>query len=90
MRTLLIFMFETGDSTCKHWNVPVIISSNFSSDDFHEIEDSTLSFIESGNAYSEDMEYEDIVESVMSAANYQWKFVNGKAPECDCIYTLVI
>lgn len=61
-RTLCIFSFETGDSSCTYYDVPALV--------YGEV--NRASIMEKLKAFgSEDLEYEDIVEESLNALNYK-------------------
>ena len=70
MNTLIIFQFETGDSSVRYYDVP-IIAKNCSMDKCKEIEDSIASFVEK---MDEDLDYEDMVETVMNESGVEYGF----------------
>ena len=80
LAVLLIFAFQTGDSTCSFWNENIILSADQTNLDsmVDSIEDSLSSFLDSG----EDFDYGFAVESVMKQSGFQWeRFIfNNKTP----------
>lgn len=84
MKILTVFCFETGDSTCRYWQVPTVVYGEMKH--MREIEDSFSGYLES--AVSDDKDYEDMVEDVLNASALKWEWANEKIPESDCLYTI--
>jgi len=80
MKTLVIFDFETGDTSCPDWYEIVVVDGEFS---VAEIKKNFLSYCESN--LSDDEQFDEIVKGVMSATGLKWSFVNGKTPELDAV-----
>jgi len=87
IKTLLQFMFETGDSTCRYYSVLVVVKSETWLDT-GTLEDGLESFMDS--LASDDLEHEDQVEFFMNESGLSWSFVGSTIPECSTIYTLWI
>ena len=87
MNTLLIVQFETGDSSVKYYEVPVIIKEECTWDKLGEIEDSFAAFVES---MDDDLDYEDIVQAVMDASGVDYEFCLGDIPACKYFRTIQI
>lgn len=87
MNTLLIVQFETGDSSVKYYEVPVIIKGECSWDTLHEIEDSFAAFIE---AMDDDLDYEDMVQAVMDVSGLEYEFCLGGIPACKYFRTIQV
>ena len=85
-KVLLVFNFETGDESCKYWQVLTTITGNRRN--VAEIEDSFASYCDSDAA--DDKTYEEMVEEVLDESHLDWSFIGGKIPECDYMHTLWI
>lgn len=86
MNTLIIIQFETGDSSVKYYEVP-IIAKDCSWQKCNEIEDSFASFIESED---DELDYEDIVAKAMDESGLKYEFSQGNIPACNLIRTIQI
>ena len=86
MNTLLIIQFETGDSSVRYYEVPIVVKE-CSWAKCNEIEDSFASFVESED---DDLEYEDVVEKVMEASGLKYEFSQGDIPACKLVRTIQI
>ena len=80
---LLILNFQTGEPSCPYWTIPVLVEENF---DGATLEDAFSSFFESD--YDEDLDFEDIVNDVLSSMGWKWHFVDTKIPSCDYMHTM--
>ncbi len=67
---LCIFLFETGDATCRYWDVPKLVYCH-STGDLDSIEDSFDAYLDSDA--SEDKEYDEMVEEVLNASGLRWR-----------------
>lgn len=86
MSGLLIFQFETGDSSVKYYEVLIIVRS-CTWGRVKEIEDSISSFMET---MDEDLDYEDIVDTVMYHSGFGYSFVQGNIPSCQYVRTIQV
>lgn len=86
MNGLLIVQFETGDSSVRYYEVPVVVQ-NCTWGQVKEIEDSFSSFIET---MDEDLDYEDIVDAVMSHSGFDYTFIQSDIPSCKYVRTIQI
>ena len=74
MQDLIIFCFETGDSSVPYWRELVLVDHDKM--DYGTLEDSISSYMDS--VASDDKEYEDMAIDVMNASGWQWKwFTSG-------------
>ena len=87
MNTILQFMFETGDASCKYYEVYVIVQSE-DYIDYATIEDSIVSYFDSVD--TDDTEYEDNVEDIMRESGLSWSFMGSVIPESKAIHTFWI
>ncbi len=83
MTTLLIFMFETGDSSCPYWNVPVVVYEPYAPG---KIETKARIYMDD----NPESGYDEAVEYVMNDAGVRWEWVAGKIPECDRLNILIV
>lgn len=83
MTTLLIFMFETGDSSCPYWNMPVIVYERY---DPGALESKARIYMDD-NPYSG---YDEVTERILNDAGVRWKWIDGKIPECDRLDILIV
>ena len=83
MTTLLIFMFETGDSSCQYWNEPVVVYEPYAPG---KIETKARIYMDD----NPESGYDEAVEYVMNDAGIRWEWVAGKIPECDRLDILIV
>lgn len=83
MTTLLIFMFETGDSSCPYWNVPVFVSGPYVPG---TLETKTRILMDD----NPDIDYAEAAETVLDNAGVRWKWIDGKIPECDRLDIILV
>ena len=88
MNYILQFNFETGDKSCKYYQIYIVVNSPDHLD-FEALEDSIVSYFES-NASSEDLEYEDNVEDIMRESGLIWRFMHEGVPESKLIHSFWI
>jgi len=88
MNYILQFNFETGDASCKYYQVYVVIKSE-ERPDFETIEDSISSYFESSSR-DEDLEYDDNVEEIMNESGLEWNFMRDDVPKSELIHSLWI
>ena len=70
MKTLLIILYDTGDSSCLFWDEPVIVN-DLSIDKLHELEDSFSSYYESSEC--DDKSFEEATDDVLNASGLKWE-----------------
>ena len=88
-RTILQFNFETGDASCKYYQVYIIVESQntpLTQDVLYTLEDSIMSYLDS-TAADDDPEYEDTVKDIMRESGLAWSFVATVIPESHKIYS---
>lgn len=85
MKILVVFNFETGDRDCRYWQETRVVQCD--KEQLIEIEDCFSSYLDS--ELSEDKEYEDMVDEVLSSTNLQWSNPIN-IPECDYMHTFWI
>ena len=86
MNIILQFNFETGDKSCRCYQVYIIVK-NLNNFDYSEFEDSISSYFESND---DDLDYEDHVEAIMRESGLTWEFKGAIIPESKSIYSLWI
>ena len=87
MKILIVLNFETGDSICRYWQELVVADCEFG--DIDTIEDAMSSYIDNPD-FDDDAEYDEVVRNVMNASGFDWFYVSGKVPECDCMRTIYV
>jgi len=90
-RTILQFNFETGDASCKYYQVYAIVESQntpLAQEALDTLEDSIMSYFE--NARTDDVEYEDTVEDIMRESSLSWTFAGAIIPKSHRIYSFWI
>lgn len=87
MNTLLIFQFETGDSSVRYYEVPIVITSGCNWDKLREVENSIDSFVRNVHG---DCDYEDMVEAVMNKSGLIYEFIQSDIPQCQMLRTIQI
>jgi hypothetical protein len=88
MNIILQFNFEIGDTSCKYYQVYVVVACS-DYPDFETIEDSISSYFES-TISDTDLDYEDYVEDIMRESGLTWEFVGEIIPEAKTIYSFWI
>lgn len=88
MNYILQFNFETGDASCKFYQVYVVVKSK-ERPDFESLEDSISSYFDSSSR-DEDLEYEDNVEEIMRESGLEWEFMRDGVPESKMIHSFWI
>ena len=88
MNTILQFNFETGDMSCKYYQVYIVVKSQ-EIPDFDTLEDTITSYFES-SACDGDLEYEDYVEAIMQSSGLTWEKVGETIPESKAIHSFWI
>lgn len=83
MTTLLIFMFETGDSFCQYWNELVVVYEPYAPG---KIETKARIYMDDNPESCCD----EAVEYVLNDAGIRWEWVAGKIPECDRLDILIV
>lgn len=83
MTTLLIFMFETGDSSCQYWNEPVVVYERYNPG---VLESKARIYMDDNPESS----YDEAVEYVMNDAGVRWKWISRKIPECDRLDIILV
>lgn len=83
MTTLLIFMFETGDSSCPYWNEPVVVYERYNPGAL----ESKMRIYMDDNPYSG---YDEATEQILNDAGVRWKWIDGKIPECDRLDIILV
>jgi len=86
MNFILQFNFETCDSSCRYYQVYVVLKSH-EHPDFYEIENSVSSYY-INNVCTGDSEYEDYVEHVMKKSGMAWEFIGTIIPESKAIHSI--
>lgn len=87
MKILIVFNFETGDSTCRYWQELAVADCEFGDVDI--IEDAMSRYIDNPD-FDDDVQYDEVVRNVMNTSGFDWLYVSGKIPECDCMRTIYI
>lgn len=89
VKVLLIINIETGDQNLPYWQTPVLIITNPDTEDtINALEDSFSSYLEQSNP---DESFEDIVSTVLNAADLEWcTITDGPIPACDGLHTIWI
>ncbi len=77
---LLIFRFMTGDCSAPYWDVLATIRLK-NVCDVDTIEDGLVSYLDSSR--DDDELYEEIVDTVLENAGYEYKIVKFGIPACD-------
>jgi len=85
---ILQFNFETGDNSCKYYQVYVVVESK-DTPDYDTLEDSISSYFESSSC-DEDSEYEDNVEDIMNQSGMPWSFMKNGVPVSETIFSFWI
>lgn len=79
MTGLIIFEFETGDSTCPFWTEIAVV--NIGNKDYYnahkEIEDCISSYFDS--SASEDKPYDEAVADILNSFKFKWQEYSGRA-----------
>lgn len=83
MTTLLIFLFETGDSSCPYWNETVVVYERYNPGAL----ESKARIYMGDNPYSN---YDEVTDQVLNDAGIRWEWVAGKIPECDRLDILIV
>lgn len=83
MTTLLIFMFETGDSSCPYWIVPTVVQGPYVAG---TLETKTRIYMDD-NPYAD---YEEAAALILDDAGVRWEPVARKIPECDRLDVLIV
>lgn len=68
MYDLIIFLFETGDSSCPYWQELALVDHEQMS--YVTLEDSIASYMESEE--SEDKDHEDMVADILNESGWPW------------------
>ena len=88
MNTILQFNFETGDTSCRYYQVYAVVNHP-ESFDFVELEDSISSYFES-SASDDNLEYKEYVTDILQESGLTWEFVGETIPESKRIYSFWI
>ena len=90
-RTILQFNFETGDVSCRYYQVYAVVESQntpLTQGVFDTLDDSLMSYFD--NARTDDVEYEDIVEDILRESGLTWSFATTAISEIHKIYSFWI
>jgi len=85
---ILQFNFETGDVSCKYYQVYVVVK-NQGRPDFEALEDAIVSYFES-SAHDEGSAYENNVNDIMCESGLAWNFMREGVPQSELIHSLWI
>lgn len=79
MTGLIIFEFETGDSTCPYWTETSIVNIKEMSchDAYGQIEDCISSYIDA--PVVDDKSYGEMTADILSSFDFEWEEFKGKA-----------
>lgn len=90
MIMLVLFNFETGDSSVPLWTETAMVKGTRS--DVLELEDSIASYCDA--VEYEDSSYTDIITDVLNASGMEWSPISwnhlGGIPGCDAVISLYI
>lgn len=79
MTGLIIFEFETGDSTCPYWAEPAVVNIKETSclNAYSQIDDCISSYVDTPAA--DDKSYGEIAADILDSFDFEWKEFLGKA-----------
>lgn len=86
MRILNVVLFETGDTELLRWPCAVVINGDV--DACHKF-DETLKECACAEEF-EDLEYDEIVDTALSASGVDGQRISGKIPECDSMRVVYV